>query len=89
MFAFSSVTSLDIGSCDVSNVTDMSNMFAHSRVVLDCSKWEVSSVTSYSLFAGGRGGVVTGGINYIILYYIILPASFDETTAYGGWNDPA
>ena len=78
MFEYSTVTTLDIGSWDTSNVTDMSFMFSYSSVVLDCSKWDVSSVTSYNAFAYDRGGERTGGINYII-----LPASFDEITSYG------
>lgn len=46
----SSLTELDVSSWDVSNVTDMSNMFsgAYSLANLDVSNWDVSSVTDMS-----------------------------------------
>ncbi|MGF1945733.1 BspA family leucine-rich repeat surface protein [Enterococcus gallinarum] len=51
----SSLTELDVSSWDVSNVTDMSNMFsgAYSLANLDVSNWDVSSVTNMSgMFSG-------------------------------------
>ena len=41
----------DIGGWDVSNVTDMSYMFYHSKFNQDISNWDVSNLTDmYSMF---------------------------------------
>ena len=48
MFAFSYCYDIDVSGWDVSNVTDMSYMFADSEINIDVTDWDVSNVTDMS-----------------------------------------
>ena len=55
----SDLESINVSGWNTSNVTNMSNMFKGcSRLTLDCSDWDVSSVTNHAGFNDNAAGVI-------------------------------